>query len=87
MSKAISKLSKEKRELIIEALLQMNDSADVEFMLGDLVNLYFMAIEHYLMNDEESRASKTLTFINLHNFLATVDMLLHEREGCYQLAV
>ncbi|UOY07719.1 hypothetical protein L0P88_04010 [Muricauda sp. SCSIO 64092] len=87
MSKESSKIDPKKKQQIISAILEMNQMADVEFMLGDVTNLYFMALEHYQMNDPDTREGKTLTFLHLHDCLAKIDMILNDRESCWLLAV
>ena len=80
------KLSQEKRTQIINAILEMNQMACVEMMLGDVRNLYLMALPHHLMNDQEIREAQTLTFLHLHDCLAKLDMIINDRDGCWQLA-
>ncbi|UOY07706.1 hypothetical protein L0P88_03945 [Muricauda sp. SCSIO 64092] len=80
------KLSQEKRTQIINAILEMNQMACMEMMLGDVRNLYLMALPHHLMNDQEIREAQTLTFLHLHDCLAKLDMIINDRDGCWQLA-
>ncbi|NYJ27504.1 hypothetical protein [Allomuricauda sp. ARW1Y1] len=86
MSKEVSKISKEQKEKIIDAIIELCEG-ETGILLQDCIGLYFMALEHYLMNDPETREEKTCTFLHLHNFLAKLDMIIQEKEGCYQLAV
>ena len=87
MSRNNEDLPGKKKQQIISAILEMNQMADVEIMLGDVRHLYLMALPHHLMNDQEIREAQTLTFLHLHDCLAKIDMILNDRESCWLLAV
>lgn len=81
----ISKLSEEQREQILEAVLELAEG-ETSIILEDVKRLYFMAIEHYLMDDAEFREGQTCTFLHLHDFMAKVDMIYNKRACCHLLA-
>mgnify|MGYP003633295672 CR=1 FL=1 len=86
MSNSHSGLTPQQQEAILSAVLELAEG-ETSMILEDVKRLYFMALEHYLMNDQEIREGKTCTFLHLHDFIAKVDMIYHNRENCHLLAV
>lgn len=86
MSKNTSELPEKKKEQIIAAILELCDG-ETGMLLEDFVGLYFMALEHYSMNDPKVREGKTCTFLHIQNFLSKLDMIIQNRDACYLLAV
>lgn len=81
MSSNIKKLPQEKKDQLLLAVLNLADG-EPSLLLEDVELLFTMAMEHYLMNDPETRGSVYLSYRHLHDLLAVMDMVFNEREGC-----
>ncbi|QQV89990.1 hypothetical protein M1M27_gp46 [Cellulophaga phage Ingeline_1] len=79
-------LSQAQLDLITAALVALAD-AEIDVVLEDLKFLYFKALENNLMDDSVLRSEKTFSFIQLHDFIAKVNMIYNKNESCHLLAV
>lgn len=79
-------LTPQQQQAILTAVLELAEG-ETGIILEDVKRLYFMALEHYLMNDQGIQEAKTCTFLHLHDFISKVDMIYHNRENCHLLAV
>ena len=86
LDRANKELSEEQRNKIMTAIFELK-SGDVEMILEDFTGLYFMALDHELMDFKPTRDAKTTTFLCLHNFISHLEAILNKKEGYYSLSI